>query len=538
MIMPSVFSLPRPLQIRPDKSEFLQMASTGAISPVYAEIPFISPNLLYPVFSGTGSILLESVRGTSSQGTTPETNPQEASPRNQINRYSFLCFKPYASFKLQNGMVEVEAMGRKSVSTKKDPLSRLKEFLDAYPQTPAPQLPPFQGGAAGLLAYGFVNYLEKLSVPRPPESPEIPDAFFYLYDRLITFDHELQKAWIISCPAAKETRLGYNPLDEKFPGWDKSYGEACSIINAIADKLCAVQPAHKPIASEIRAATHEMDIAHATSKRDYTGMVERAKEYIASGDIFQANLSLRLQADTGGANPWEIYSVLRKVNPAPFACFMDFGNFRIASSSPERLVLVKDGEVCTRPIAGTRPRGKDLPQDDLLKSELLLSEKERAEHIMLIDLERNDLGRVSVYGSVEVDELMTVEYYSHVMHIVSNVRGKLAPGKTAFDCIKAAFPGGTITGVPKVRCMEIINELEPVGRGAYTGSAGYIGFGGGMDLNIIIRTFLIKDGTAYVQAGAGIVADSSPEKEYEESLRKAEALLVTLKMVWNKPDFI
>ncbi|MDA8156897.1 MAG: anthranilate synthase component I family protein [Actinomycetota bacterium] len=532
--MPLVFSIPRPLPIRPGKDEFLKMVSSGtagAAGPVYAEIPFISPHLLYPLFSGTGSILLESAGGG-----IPRTASSRTKPRNQINRYSFLCFEPYASFKLQSGLVEVASHGRKSVATKKDPLSRLKEFLDAYPQKPSPELPPFQGGAAGLLSYGFVNYLEKLSAARPPEPPEIPDAIFYLYDQLIAFDHELQKAWIICCPAARETRLGYNPLNGNFQ-WEKSYHEACGAINSIADKLCAANPGNSA-KTGVRAPAGELKMEHATSRKDYVAMVTRAKQYIAAGDIFQANLSLRLQAGMGGAGAWEIYSVLRAVNPAPFACFMDFGGFQIASSSPERLVLLRDGFVCTRPIAGTRPRGTDMPQDDLMKSELLLSEKERAEHIMLIDLERNDIGRVSIYGSVEVDELMTVEYYSHVMHIVSNIVGKLAPGKTAFDCIKAAFPGGTITGVPKVRCMEIINELEPVARGVYTGSAGYIGFNGRMDLNILIRTFLLKDGIAYVQAGAGIVADSAPEKEYEESLKKAEALLVTLDMVWNKPDFI
>jgi len=257
-------------------------------------------------------------------------------------------------------------------------------------------------------------------------------------------------------------------------------------------------------------------------------MVIRAMEYIAAGDIFQANLSHRISAHIGETSPWDLYRILRAMNPSPFAGFVNFGEYCIVSSSPERLVKVKDGTVETRPIAGTRPRGRDRREDEMMREELLLNEKERAEHIMLIDLERNDLGRVSTYGSVEVDELMITEDYSHVIHIVSNVRGRLMHGKTCLDVIRAVFPGGTITGVPKVRCMEIIDELEPVRRGPYTGSLGYMGFSGVMDMNIIIRSFVVKNGHAYIQAGAGIVADSDPEREYHETIKKAEALLASL----------
>jgi anthranilate/para-aminobenzoate synthase component I len=250
--------------------------------------------------------------------------------------------------------------------------------------------------------------------------------------------------------------------------------------------------------------SRRVKISYETEKEQYMGMVKKTKEYIAAGDIFQANLSLRVSADIGDASPRDIYAILKKINPSPFAAFMDFGDYHIVSSSPERLVRVLGKVVDTRPIAGTRPRGKDMHEDELMSAELLLNEKERAEHIMLIDLERNDLGKVADYGTVKVDELMITEKYSHVIHIVSNVRGILAEGKDCFSVIKAAFPGGTITGVPKVRCMEIIDEIEPTRRGPYTGSIGYIGFNGNMDLNIIIRTFLIKEEGAYVQAGAGI----------------------------------
>jgi anthranilate/para-aminobenzoate synthase component I len=292
--------------------------------------------------------------------------------------------------------------------------------------------------------------------------------------------------------------------------------------------LIAMVTGDNPAVADMPALQSPADIEHQTDKEQYIYMVRKAKEYIAAGDIFQANLSLRISADIGSTSPLNVYHILREINPSPFAAFIDFGDYAIVSSSPERLVRVTGSTVDTRPIAGTRPRGRDRREDREMSAELLLNEKERAEHIMLIDLERNDLGRVSDYGSVVVDEMMITEQYSHVIHIVSNVRGKLAPGKDCFDVISAAFPGGTITGVPKVRCMEIIEELEGRRRGPYTGSLGYIGYNGNMDLNIIIRTFLVKSGKAYVQAGAGIVADSDPEREYYESLTKAEALLNTL----------
>jgi anthranilate synthase component 1/para-aminobenzoate synthetase component 1 len=259
-------------------------------------------------------------------------------------------------------------------------------------------------------------------------------------------------------------------------------------------------------------------------------MVRQAKEYIKSGDIYQANLSQRLSTAIEG-DPWSLYKILRKINPSPFASFLDFDDVKIVSSSPERLLFVKGEGVETRPIAGTRPRGRDRFEDKKLSRDLILSPKERAEHIMLVDLERNDLGRVCEYGTVEVNELMTLERYSHVIHIVSNIRGRLCPGMDRFSALSACFPGGTITGTPKIRSMEIIDELEKVSRSIYTGSIGYLNYGGEMDLNIVIRTFVIVDGALYIQVGAGIVADSDPEREYYETLHKAEALITTIRKV-------
>ena len=282
---------------------------------------------------------------------------------------------------------------------------------------------------------------------------------------------------------------------------------------------------------DTKSSLSKINVVSNLTEKEYIDMVKRCKEYISAGDIFQANLSQRLSASVKGTDPLNIYRVLRGINPSPFSAFIDTGSFQLVSSSPERLVRLNNGVADTRPIAGTRPRGKSYAENGMLMDELITSEKERAEHIMLVDLERNDLGRVCKYGSVKVDEFMVLESYSHVTHIVSNVSGDMNSQLKVFDLIEAVFPGGTITGVPKIRCMEIIDELEPTTRGPYTGSIGYISYTGDMDLNIIIRTFIIKDGWAHIQVGAGIVADSDPEKEYKETLYKAEALLKTLEQV-------
>jgi anthranilate/para-aminobenzoate synthase component I len=475
---------------------------TQGIAPVYKEVPFESPCRVYEALRTPKSFLLESVKG-------PE----------RIARYSFIGIDPYLEFIVRDGSVEIEVAGKKTFSSRKS-LERLRELLDCYHQTALPSLPPFQGGAAGIFNYDFVKYLERL----PHNSADdlgLPDAHFFMIDRLIAFDHHEKRAWIIVCPGARETVLGYSEISSP-P--EKYYEEAEEVLDDIYQKVTQMTGQ-----VSVHAGNQKRIIVnHDVTKERYIEMVKRAKEYIAAGDIFQANLSLRVSADIADYDPWEIYKILREINPSPFASYVDFGDYQIVSSSPERLVRVMDGTIDTRPIAGTRPRGQDINGDDRMRRELLLNEKERAEHIMLIDLERNDIGRVAEYGTVLVDELMVTEDYSHVMHIVSNVKGRLAEGKNCFDVVKAVYPGGTITGVPKVRCMEIIDELEPFRRGPYTGSLGYIGFNGCMDLNIVIRTFLVRDGKAYIHAGAGIVADSDPEREYDECIKKAEALLRTL----------
>jgi aminodeoxychorismate synthase component I len=479
------------------KKSFLDIVKAGAVPPLSIELPYGSPATVYAAFQGPMSFLLESVKG-------PFT----------IARYSFIGVDPYAIYTVKDGSATLQR-GKNVSPCPGRPLSTLRNLLGRYEQQADPRLPPFQGGAAGLLSYDFVRYLE--NVPATADDDlAIPDAHVLMIDRLISFDHEVRKAWAVVSPGARSDAA----LD-----WETLFDEAEHALSKMAERASRspslpVRPLGKPI-----------EIRHDMSEKYYTDIVGRAKEYIAAGDIFQANLSLRVSAFLHEAPPWSLYTALRTINPSPFAAYLDMGDYQLVSSSPERLVRVSGSVVETRPIAGTRPRGRDGAEDTRLSAELLLNEKERAEHIMLIDLERNDIGRVCEYGSVHVDEFMITEAYSHVIHIVSNVKGKLAKGKTSIDVIRAAFPGGTITGVPKVRCMEIIDELEPLKRGPYTGSIGYVGFSGCMDLNIVIRTMTVKNGTAFVQAGAGIVADSDPRREYRESLKKAEALVKTLDMI-------
>lgn len=509
------------MKLNINKRDFLDLVKNGSIHPLYIEIPYFEPCIVYESLGcSVNSILLESVKGPY-----------------KIACYSFIAFDPYLIFRVKDGEVSiglrVKGQGSKFKETvsSRPPLERLKELVTAYPQKYVPELPPFQGGAIGLLSYDFVRYIE--NIPKNAvDDLFIPDAHFFMADKVIAFDHQQGKAWLIVSPGARDTGLGYRDISHI--DWNRVYDKASEELRVMSYELRVKKDIATFEVLNSKLQTPNSKLNYEMSKEQYMDIVRRAKEYIADGDIFQANLSQRISAEIGDKDPWEIYKVLRMVNPSPFAAYADFGDYQIVSSSPERLIKVKDNVIETRPIAGTRPRGKDFKEDEQMRVELLLNEKERAEHIMLIDLERNDIGRVSRYGSVVVDELMITEDYSHVIHIVSNVRGILEKGKTCFDVIKATFPGGTITGVPKVRCMEIIDELEPVQRGPYTGSLGYIGFSGNMDLNIIIRTFVIKDGFAYVQAGAGIVADSDTEREYHETLKKAEALIRTLEIAGGK----
>jgi len=496
--------------INMSKKEFLDEVRQGQIPALCKEINYADPVLFYrSLRDRKKTIFLDSAKGSA-----------------KIARYSFIAGNPYLSFRLKDGEVEIEdiSTGRKALSFRK-PFKRLHELLQVYPQKPLPGLPPFQGGAVGLFSYDFARYIEQLPT-YARDDLQIPDAHFLFFDTVYAFDHLLRKAWILCAAGARFTGLGYSDISNI--DWEEAYEDS---LESISRGAMRYTPNEGNIQKSMDGA---LPVTYEMSKNQYMDIVKRAKQYIADGDIFQANLSQRISAEVGNADPWPIYEVLREVNPSPFAAYADFGDFQIVSSSPERLIEVKGRIVETRPIAGTRPRGKDRDEDTLMRTELLLNEKERAEHIMLIDLERNDIGRVSRYGSVVVDELMITEDYSHVIHIVSNVKGLINEGMNCLDVVRASFPGGTITGVPKVRCMEIIDELEPLRRGPYTGSLGYLSFSGNMDLNIIIRTFIVKGGRAYIQAGAGIVADSDPEREYYETLKKAEALVNTLNILAKK----
>ncbi|HET8721012.1 MAG TPA: aminodeoxychorismate synthase, component I [Nitrospira sp.] len=397
-----------------------------------------------------------------------------------------------------------------------DPFEGLRLAIGSPGIELTPDLPPFFGGAVGYFSYDFARRLETLPV-LAMDDLQIPDMQFALYDLVTAVDHRTNGVQIIFCP----------PM-ERFLGEarDKLYREGQDRLAEWEARLKAPSPEREPLKMELLSFEPEQ------SRNAYLDRVSRAQAYIAAGDIYQANLSHRFSADLSPRqrSPLErlryehaLYRQLRTINPAPFSGLLRFADLSFISSSPERLVQLRGRHAETRPIAGTRPRGSDAKDDQRLIGELLASPKERAEHVMLVDLERNDLGRVCEFGSVRVDEFMAIERYSHVSHIVSNISGILRSGATPFDLIRASFPGGTITGVPKIRCMEIIEELEPVRRGPYTGSFGYIGWNGDLDLNIVIRTLVVTGRKAYLQVGAGIVADSDPAKEYEETLHKAQA---------------
>lgn len=380
-------------------------------------------------------------------------------------------------------------------------LSSMKEWMSVYQTETDNDLPEFQGGAVGFISYDLVRQIEELPT-LSEDDLNTEDLYFLLFDDVFVYDHKKELFWLITHYQENQKEEAQKRLDELEMLWTSPIKE------------------HRWDYEDVE----EKDYWQASlSEEKFKEAVTIVQNYIANGDVFQVNLSVR-QAKKLQTDPLHIYEKLREINPSPYMSYFQTPNFQLVSASPELLVKKQGEDISTRPIAGTRSRGKDETEDEQLARTLIENEKEKAEHVMLVDLERNDLGRVSRFGTVEVNELMVIEKYSHVMHIVSNVRGKLDPAYDLYDVIEATFPGGTITGAPKVRTMEIIEELEPVRRGLYTGSIGWIGYNGNMELNIAIRTMVAKNGYAYVQAGAGIVIDSNPEAEYKESLKKAMAL--------------
>lgn len=481
------------MNIYPTEEKFKELAGESKRVPVYAVLPFdqtpLEVALRLGVADNDGGFLLESLNG----------GPKTA-------HYSLLGTDPFLTFQSRGPSITItDGSARRTFCG--DPFVELRQLMKKNESADLPELPLFTGGAVGYFSYDFGRWFERLPQTTLDDT-KIPESYFLFYDLVLVFDHLDKKVFLI-CSV--------------LPG-DNLAGSYRSAVKRIEEASAKLRSSSRERKSGFTAGGPEANL----TKNEFKVMVRQAKEYIFAGDIYQVNLSLRLMADFSG-DSFSLYQALRAINPSPFAGFIDFGDIQIVSSSPERLIRVEGALVETRPIAGTRRRGVDLSEDGELTADLILDPKERAEHIMLVDLERNDIGRVCRYGSVIPDELMVTESYSHVIHIVSNVRGELLPNADCFDVIKACFPGGTITGCPKIRSMEIIDELEPVRRGVYTGSMGYLSFNGGMDLNIIIRTILIKEGKAYAQAGAGIVADSMPEREYFESLQKAQALINALK---------
>ncbi|MBM7606538.1 para-aminobenzoate synthetase component 1 [Metabacillus crassostreae] len=421
-------------------------------------------------------------------------------------RYSIAGINPFASVKGKGETLTIIDKGEREIMSGK-PLDLFREWFSQYYTKSDPDLPDFQGGAIGFISYDCVRHFEKLPVVANDDL-ETPDLYFLLFDDVAVYDHQTSKLWLITHYYNDQNLTkAQERLQELKKDWtSKIEGEEAFLKPDIST--------HTPVTF---------------SKEAFKKAVDAIKEYISQGDVFQVNLSVRQHFQLENT-PLKIYETLRKINPSPYMAYLHFPEFQIVSGSPELLVKKQGDSVSTRPIAGTRSRGRDEEEDNKLANELIQNEKERAEHVMLVDLERNDLGRVCEYGSVHVNEFMVIEKYSHVMHIVSNVRGKLKNEANYADVIKATFPGGTITGAPKVRTMEIIEELEPTRRGIYTGSIGWIGFDENMELNIVIRTLLAKDGFGYVQSGAGIVIDSNPDYEYKESLKKARALVKAIEL--------
>jgi anthranilate synthase component 1 len=490
---------------RPTFEEFARLSERAPRVPVYRQL---TGDGLTPVSAfgrieqGVPSFLFESVIGGE-----------------KVGRFSFLGTEPFLRFEAKGNTVVVSVPGDPAgdrVYTSPDPFADLQQLVELHRAVHLPGLPRFAGGAVGFAAYDAVRYTENLpNVPRDDRG--LPDLSFSFFDCMVLFDHIRKTILVVA-----QARVG--------PGMAPraAYDSACARVDALVARLAAG-------GSELTLNDLDTDgpvglsPSSNLSRDAYERIVSHCQEYIKAGDVFQVVPSQRFELQTS-AMPFDIYRVLRVLNPSPFLFYLTFNDFCLIGSSPEILVRVEEGIVTIRPLAGTRRRGRDEAEDNLLAAELLADPKERAEHIMLVDLGRNDVGRVAEYNSVELADLMKVERYSHVMHITSNVTGRLRQGKTAFDALRACLPAGTVSGAPKVRAMQIIDEVEPTKRGPYAGAVGYIDFTGNMDTCIALRTMIIQGQTAYIQAGGGVVYDSVPSAEYEETVNKARVLLKAIEI--------
>ena len=484
----------------PDLQTFTALAAKGNLIPVYREImaDMDTPVTAFKkIDDGSYSFLLESIEGGEKWG-----------------RYTFLGASPSVVIRSRGEMVEILKSGASPVSyVTKDPLGEVRNYLSRFKPVEVEGLPRFFGGAVGYLGYDMVRFFEDLRGGKPAEIGAW-DSCFLITDTLLIFDSVRQKIKVI----ANAHLEGTSP--------EEAYAKALARIDALIARL------KSPLLASPAAKSSGKKIAlNSNVGRDvFEAAVEKAKEYVRSGDIIQVVLSQRFSGELT-VDPLDIYRVLRTLNPSPYMFFLRMDDTLVVGASPEVMVRKEGDRVELRPIAGTRPRGATPEEDRRLEEELLADPKERAEHVMLVDLGRNDLGRVCKTGTVRVSELMTVERYSHVMHIVSNVQGEIAGEMDAFDLVRATFPAGTLSGAPKVRAMEIIDELEPSCREIYGGAVGYFSFSGNMDLAIAIRTLVIKDGKVHLQAGAGIVADSDPASEYQETVNKAMAVVKAIETV-------
>ena len=432
-------------------------------------------------------------------------------------RYSFLGIDPSIVLRSKGRSVEIIRSDGESETLTGDPILVLRDLLSRYRPVSSEELPRFQGGAVGYFGYDMVRFIENIP-DTSPDDLKLWDSIYMVMDTVLAFDNVTNKIKIIS--------NAYVPdINEAREQYEKSLAKIAQLKDRLRNSVVATFSDNlSPDDTE-----EEFKLESNFEPAQFKEAVLRTKEYIKSGDIIQAVISQRWKTDLR-VDPFDLYRALRILNPSPYMFYLRMGDEILTGSSPEVMVRVEGKRIASRPIAGTRPRGETVSEDDGLADELIADPKERAEHIMLVDLARNDLGRVSETGSVRVDEFMIVERYSHVMHIVSNVTALLAEGADAFDVIKATFPAGTLSGAPKVRAMEIIEETEPGTRGAYGGCVCYFGFSGNMDSCITIRTFVIKDGKIYIQAGAGIVADSNPETEYQETVNKVKALVKSVEL--------
>jgi anthranilate synthase component I len=504
----------------PDFATFSELSKTADYVPVYRRVlsDVLTPvSAFHKIDDGGSACLFESVIGGE-----------------KVGRYSFLAAEPFLSIDAHRNRVSITDGGKTHSIETENPLDVLRERVQAVRVAKVPGLPPFTGGAVGYASYDTVRYVENLP-NAPGDDRGLADLSFAFYDHMIVFDNVQKTVIVVVLAKVREERgtrdEGRDSKDESLAPRSSllaAYENACRRVNRFVDKLSSPKGDLAPMDIEVGGAPtlkYESNFTQA----EFEGAVRKCVEYIRAGDIFQVVFSQRLAVPLA-VDPFEVYRTLRVVNPSPFMFFLRTPECTLVGSSPEILVRVVNGKVTVRPLAGTRRRGATEEEDEKLAEELLADPKERAEHVMLVDLGRNDVGRVAQYGSVEISDVMVIERYSHVMHITSNVTGQLSAEHDAFDALAACLPAGTVSGAPKVRAMEIIDEVEPHRRGPYAGAVGYIDFAGNMDTCIALRTIVIQNGTAYVQAGAGIVADSVPATEYEETLNKARGLLKAIEI--------